>query len=139
MKSNLLIIILAALVLLLGASFVYRFLHPPITPLVDDESDKPLVIQLIVSNASGTAGVAKRTMAYLRERGFDVVELETSSDTLKRSSVIDRVGDRASALKVSQTLGMADSLVRTSIDSTMFVRASVVIGTDFPSLAPFKQ
>jgi hypothetical protein len=139
MKSNLLIIALAALVLLLGASFVYRFLHPPITPLVDDASERPLVIQLIVNNASGTPGVAKRTMAYLRERGFDVVELGTSADTLKRSTVIDRVGDRASAVKVAQVLGMADSLVTTTIDSTLFVRASVVIGTDFPSLTPFKQ
>lgn len=139
MKSNLLIVLLLAIVLVLGTSLVVRLLHPPITPTVEDGSERPTVIQLTVINASGVSGVAKRTMSFLRERGFDVVELGTSADTLARTAVVDRVGDRESTVKVARVLGLTEASVRLAKDSTAFVHASVIIGKDYPMLAPFKQ
>lgn len=78
-------------------------------------------------------------MTYLRERGFDVVELSTSSPVQKTSSILDRVGDRPSALRLAGAVGVADSLVVPMIDSMLFVRASVILGADasaLPALAP---
>jgi hypothetical protein len=51
--------------------------------------------------------------------------------------IIDRVGDFASAKKVAKALGIADSLVTTKIDSTLFVRTTIVLGQDYPKLLPF--
>jgi len=55
-------------------------------------------------------------------RNFDVVEVGNFSEILPNTKIIDRVGDFASAKKVAKALGIADSLITTNIDSTLFVR-----------------
>jgi hypothetical protein len=122
-------------VLLFLGSFIWRMLHPPILPYVESEGTER-VIQLDVVNASGINGAGRRALEFFRERGFDVVEISTSSNEIDSSYVVDRVGDRASALKVARVFGIADSLVRTEIDSMLFVHASVVLGKNVPSLQP---
>lgn len=128
----------AAVVLLFLISFVWRMLHPPITPYVESAQTET-VIQLDVVNASGQNGAGRRTMVYLRDRGFDVVELSTAPTTQVQSRVIDRMGDRQSALKVAQVLGIADSMVVSEIDSMLFVRASVVLGKNCTALPVFRD
>jgi hypothetical protein len=127
----------SAVVLLFLGSFVWRLLNPPVSPYVESDTTHQ-VIQMDVVNASGTNGAGRQTMMFLRERGFDVVELSTARQLETHSFVIDRVGDRQSALKVADVLGIADSLVRSDIDSMLFVRASVVLGKDLVTLQPFK-
>jgi len=130
---------LAVVVLALGASFVWRLMHPPVTPFVDAESDgPPVVIQINVVNASGVRGAARRAMEFLRERGFDVVELSTAADTLRHTVVIDRVGDVSSARKVASVIGVEEQRVSSSIDSMLFVHASVVLGADVGALDAFQ-
>ena len=125
-------------VLTLLGFFVWRMIHPPIEPYV--ESDGPrTVIQIEVVNASGVNGAGRRAMNYLRERGFDVVELSTESSNRPRSMIIDRLGDRISALKVAKVVGIADTMVVSEIDSMRFVRASLLIGADLLSLEPFQE
>jgi hypothetical protein len=68
-----------------------------------------------------------------------VVELSTSPVVQATSTVLDRLGDRPSCVKLARVLGIADSLVEPRIDSMLFVRASVVIGKDVSLLAPFRE
>jgi hypothetical protein len=49
------------------------------------------------------------------------------------------MGDFASAKKVAKVFGIADSLIVTEIDSSLFVRTSIVIGQDYPKLPFFNQ
>lgn len=130
--------ILSAVVVVFLGSLIWRMINPPIVPYVDQEGPRA-VIQVTIANHSGTPGVARKTLDYLRERGFDVVELSNGSDTLKKSRVIDRVGDRISALKIAKVLGISDTLVISDIDSMLFVRASVILGSDVKTLSPFSD
>jgi hypothetical protein len=98
------------------------------------------IIQIEVRNASGIPDLARRATAFLRERGFDVVEIGNYPEVgIARSRVIDRVGDRAAALKVARAIGIADEHVLEEISQDYFLDASVVIGLDYETLAPFDQ
>lgn len=131
---------LAAVVLTLLSALVWRILNPPLLPfVVGTEDTVPVVIQCDIVNASGIAGAGRTMMTYLRERGFDVVELSTAPSLQPTSGILDRVGDRPSALRLADAVGIADSLVVPAIDSMLFVRASVVLGVDastLPALSP---
>lgn len=127
---------IALIVAALITSFIIRMFNPPVEPTVD-EGGILTTIQVEVVNGSGVAGAGRTTMKFLRERGFDVVELSTLPSKSSKSMVIDRVGDRISALKVANVLGIADSMVVSDIDSMRFVRSSVVLGTDLEHLDPF--
>ncbi|MGA0833570.1 MAG: LytR C-terminal domain-containing protein [Candidatus Kapaibacteriota bacterium] len=129
----------AGMVVLAGAAiFVWRLLNPPVIPYVETEGPR-MVIQVDVVNASNVSRAGKRVMEFLRERGFDVVELSTATELADSSMVIDRLGDRTSALKVATVLGIADSMVVSNLDSMLFVRASVIVGKDLRSLEPFTE
>lgn len=131
-----LLITLGVVVILAVASLVWRFVNPPVSPLTN-EDDPRSVIQVEVVNASGRPGAGKLVMEFLRLRGFDVVEIGNDTARPRRSSIIDRVGDRTSARKVAQSLGIADSLIITDLDSMRFLQSSIVIGADLDKLEPF--
>lgn len=136
------IFVLLAAVSLMAYFIVRRFfLSPPIdatierTDLLVHQGEQ---IQVNVLNGCGQDGIARRTMDYLRARGFDVVEI-TNFDRMDvaHSFIIDRVGDTLSAAKAAYALGIADSLVTADIDSTLYLRCSVVLGKDYATLRPF--
>lgn len=129
-------IALAVVVLVAVASLVWRFVNPPVSPLTNEE-DPRSVIQVEVVNASGRPGAGRKVMEFLRLRGFDVVEIGNDTVRPRRSVVIDRVGDRTSARKVAQSLGVADSLITTDLDSMRFLQSSIIIGSDLDNLEPF--
>ena len=129
-------IALAVVVLVAVASLVWRFVNPPVSPLTNEE-DPRSVIQVEVVNASGRPGAGRKVMEFLRLRGFDVVEIGNDTARPRRSVVIDRVGDRTSARKVAQSLGVADSLITTDLDSMRFLQSSIIIGSDLDNLEPF--
>ncbi len=131
-----LIAVLGAVVLVFLGSLVWRLINPPVSPLVN-EDDPRSTIQVDVVNASGRQGAGRHTLEFLRERGFDVVEISSASDRPKRSLVIDRMGDKVSARKVANALGIADTLISTDIDSMRFVRATILLGADIDNLEPF--
>lgn len=137
------VIILAGFGLLILMSGVYKTFAPPVNPIIEQTDD--LVregdqIQINLLNGCGDQGVARRTMNYLRTVGFDVVEIENYSRfSVQRSFVIDRVGDSLSAKKTAKALGIADSLCIRRIDSTLYVRCSVVLGKDYFHLHPFQN
>lgn len=123
-------------VAVLLVSFVSRMFNPPVSALVAQDGP-PTVIQVEIVNAAGRPGAGRHTMTFLRERGFDVVDISSGEALQAQSSVIDRLGDRTSALAVAKVLGIADTLVISDIDSMRFIRASVILGADCAQLTPF--
>jgi hypothetical protein len=118
------------------------FLHPPVTAIVPIDKRRTVsdvYIQLNVINASGQQGIAKKTMNYYRERGFDVVEISTADTLSNISYVIDHLSDTISARNVAYAIGLSDSTIKHEYDTTLYLRASVVIGTDYFKLKPFQE
>jgi len=123
------------------SSFINRvIISPPVQAEIDNganTSQNDVVIQVNVLNACGETGLAAKVMEFLRLRGFDVVEIGNYPKKEEKSFVLDRLGDVRSARKVAYAIGVPDSLVVSALDSTLFVRSTVVIGKDFPLLKPF--
>jgi len=95
-------------------------------------------IQVNVVNACGADGMAMKFTEFLRARKFDVPEYSTLKTRESYSRVIDRVGDPISAQKVAYALGIAKERIDTEIDSSLYLRATVIIGDDFRTLRPMK-
>lgn len=135
-------IVIAVLIIIVGGltySFVYRhFILPPVVVYVEPSSKlvPEEVIQLNILNASGQAKMSKKVMDFMRSRGFDVVEIGTYHRVTDTSFVLDRIGDSLSASRVAVALGI--SHIRVAIDSSLFLRNTVVVGTDYKSLRPFQ-
>lgn len=129
-------ITLGVVVIVAVTSLVWRFVNPPVSPLTNEE-DPRSVIQVEVINASGRPGAGRLVMEFLRHRGFDVVEIGNDTARPRRSSVVDRVGDRTSARKLAQSIGIADSLISTDLDSMRFLQSSIILGADLDNLEPF--
>ncbi len=137
-------LIVAALivVVVLGAFFIRRmFLAAPVDASLEHESGFAKQggrIQVSVVNAAGGQNLARRTMDYLRARGFDVVEIGNARDREPRSLIIDRANDSVSARKVAYALGIGDSCIRVQIDSMAFLQVNVVLGEDYARLKPWR-
>ena len=97
-------------------------------------------LQIDVQNGTGVQGLGNQFMEYLRERGFDVVEMGNfSSSDIKTSMVIDRAGNMKNASRVASVLGISDKYVIQQVNKNYFLDATVVIGRDYNELNPFKQ
>ena len=95
------------------------------------------IVQVEVRNASGVPGVARRATLYLRQQGFDVVEVTSSSTTSKQSTVIDRVGDAETARRVAAALGLTEGDVRLEERPDLMLDVTVELGEDHSRLKPF--
>jgi hypothetical protein len=143
MKNIILLSVIGLLTIILivcGISFSFRMMNPPPDPTIAENTMKVTeqeVIQINVLNANGMSGVASSTKNYLRSMGFDVVSVGNYNKVVEKSIIIDRVGDALSARKVAYALGISDSLVIRDVDSTLFVRSSVILGLDYKTLKPF--
>jgi len=131
---------LGVAVLLYG--LVARTLAPPAAPERPSEESELVgtVIQVEVRNGAGIDHLAAQATQYLRDRGFDVVEVgnyETFQQ--ERSVVIDRVGDREAARKVAEALGLPPERVRQEVRRQYYLDASVIIGDDYKQLRPFQN
>lgn len=121
-------------------SFLHRiFISPSVDPYVNagSSSKKKEVIQINVLNACGVDGLASKAKEYLRRRGFDVVETGNYSEVLNKSVICDRVGDLKSADKVAYAMGISNKSIISQVDSSLYIRTSVIIGNDFFELKPF--
>ena len=97
--------------------------------------DQPGQVRVEVLNGAGVGGLARDATYRLRADGFDVVFFG-NADRFghSRSVVIDRVGRPARARAVADALGV-DS-VATSIDSSLMLEVTVVLGGDWPPKPP---
>lgn len=131
---------LGIVTIVLFISFLHRiFISPSVDPYVNKNgsSKKNEAIQINVLNACGVDGLAAKAKEYLRQRGFDVVEIGNYSEVLNHSMVCDRIGDAKSAHKVAYALGISSKSIISQVDSSLYIRASVIIGNDFFDLKPF--
>lgn len=93
------------------------------------------LIQIDVLNGCGVSGAASKTGTYLRKRGFDVVEVRNyKSFEVKKTLVVDRVGNLGQARRVARALGVDETNILQEINYDYYVEVSVVVGKDFPSL-----
>ena len=98
------------------------------------------IIQVEVRNACGVSGLAGDLTQYLREAGFDVVEVgDHSSFDVQQTVVVDRTGDLEAARKVAMALGLPEGRVRQDIQPSYYLDASILIGHDYAILPPFQQ
>ncbi|MGI6370402.1 MAG: LytR C-terminal domain-containing protein [Ignavibacteria bacterium] len=136
-----LILGLSLCVVLMLSSFITRIITPPVETELDLDTQPTneieQVIQVNVLNACGKAGLARNIQNFLMERGYDVVSIGNYDQELDNSIVIDRLGDMSSANKVAYALGVDETSITSGIDSTMFVRATVIVGKDYLQLKPF--
>ena len=111
----------------------------PVTPQRVMEVQSPATerIRVQVLNATSTRGLARRAMLYLRDRGFDVVEVGTSRRTQDSTVVLDRSRHPEWARMVAKALGGAR--VEARPDSSRYLDVTVILGTAWrPPAEPFR-
>ncbi len=93
------------------------------------------IIQIDVLNGCGISRAASKVTSYLRERGYDVVEMRNyKSFDVSQSLVIDRSGNLETARKVAYALGVKEKNIVQQINHDYYVDVSVVVGKDYGSL-----
>jgi hypothetical protein len=93
-------------------------------------------IRVQVLNATATRGLARRATAFLRDRGFDVVEVATAPEWRDSTLVIDRSDHPEWAELVARALGGAR--VESRPDSSRYLDVTVLVGRDWtPPAEPF--
>ena len=103
---------------------------------VDARAPEGVRIKVEVLNATRTTGLGRRATLHLRDRGFDVVETATASDTRDSTLVIDRSGHPVWARLVATALG--GTAVATQPDSSHYVDVTVLVGASWrPPAEPF--
>lgn len=86
-------------------------------------------IRVQVLNATRTRGLARRATFFLRDRGFDVVELGTTADTSDAVVVLDRSGHPEWAQLVADALG--GGRVESRPDSSRYLDVTVLLGASW--------
>ena len=123
-------------------SLVARSFYPR-TDAVREANPAQLVgdiLQVEVRNGCGVSGLAATATFFLREHGFDVVEVgDHHRFDVERSLVIDRVGDLAAARKVASALGIDETQVQQEIRPDLYLDATVILGMDYSALRPFES
>jgi hypothetical protein len=95
--------------------------------------------QIGILNGCGVDGLASKAKKYMDEKKFDVVEVGNYDSTVKKSFIIDRVGDWDAAVRSAEAFGINDSLIFEMIDSSKYLKNTIVIGMDHKEMKPFKQ
>lgn len=140
MGMNAVLLVLGAVAIVLTYSLVTRALTPRVDPLRESNAAGLVgeIIQVEVRNGCGVSGLAAETTMYLRERGFDVVEVgDYHRFDEPVSRVVDRVGDLESARKVAAALGIPEDHVEQDIGPEYYLDATVILGRDYEELRPF--
>jgi hypothetical protein len=126
----------AAVVLAAGGGAAAVVARPTPTARPDAIAPPGVRIRVQVLNATATRGLARRATAFLRDRGFDVVELATAPQPRDSTLVIHRSGNTAWAQLVARALGGAR--VESRPDSSRYLDVTVLVGRDWaPPANPF--
>ena len=142
---NVALVGVALLVLVLLYGLLTRTITPRTTPTRDavltlGEEPGSDPIQVEVRNAAGADGIARQTTAFLRRRGFDVVEVGNATDAREQSVVVVRAGTEAYAQRVAAALALpADRVENSGPVADYDPDVSVYLGADYATLAPFRD
>lgn len=103
---------------------------------------KKSVITVEVLNACGVQGLANEITQYLRDRGFDVVNVGNYQGgfDLDQTFVFDRVSlSYENAQKVAEVLGVGKSQVQPQLDDSLQLMVTVLIGKDYKKLKVYDK
>lgn len=93
-------------------------------------------VRVQVLNATPTRGLARRATLFLRDQGFDVVEVATAPASRESTLVIDRSRHPDWARLVARALGGVQ--VESRPDSSRYLDVTVLLGHDWtPPSEPF--
>ena len=93
-------------------------------------------VRVQVLNATKTRGLARRAMMYLRDQGFDVVEVGTTAAARDTTLVLDRSRHPEWARSVASSLGQAR--VESRPDTSRYLDVTVLVGSSWrPPALPF--
>ncbi len=93
-------------------------------------------VRVQVLNATAKRGLARRATSFLRDRGFDVVDVGTAREALDSTLVLARSGNPAWAELVAGALGGARVELRP--DSSRYLDVTVLVGANWaPPAEPF--
>ncbi len=98
-----------------------------------------LSIQINILNATGENRIGARFRDYLKQKGFDVVDMGNYKTELEKSMVLDLCGDISKAKRVADALGVSQRNVVTQLDKTKFIDATILIGKDYTELKPYTE
>jgi hypothetical protein len=129
------ILFLTALILVIVTSMVFRF-----TMRSEKYQDnvKMAYTRVEVLNGCGVDNLAYKVSLYLREKGFDVVEIANVKETkVERTIIIERIDK---GMKNARVLGKAIrcSNMTTMIDSTLLLEVTLILGEDYGKYFPRK-
>lgn len=142
--ATIILMLALATVLAFAGSFVFGLKRSTdVVPPAEDTAStgQPAVTgdkraRVEVLNGAGRSGLARDATDQLRDAGFDVVQFGNAGRIEAKSQVLDRVGKLDLAREIAASLGITD--VRTAVDSTRYVDASVILGSDWPPKPPEK-
>ena len=83
-------------------------------------------IRVQVVNATTTRGLARRATRWLRDRGFDVVDVGTTREMRDSSVILDRSGHADWAARAARAMGGAR--VESRPDSSRYLDLTVLVG-----------
>ena len=107
-------------------------------PLTDSTANAPAAtrVRVQVVNATTVRGLARRATRYLRDRGYDVVEVGTTGQRRDATLVLDRSGHREWAARVARAMGGAP--VEARPDTSRYLDVTVLVGRSWrPPAEPF--
>jgi hypothetical protein len=111
----------------------------PTLPAADDTLARPPAgarVRVQVVNATTVRGLGRRATFYLRDRGFDVVEVGTTRDRRDSTLVLDRSGHPEWARRAAHAMGGAP--VEARPDSSRYLDVTVLVGRNWrPPAEPF--
>jgi len=123
---------LALLVAALVISWAYAMLHPPGDPqhgLTTAGTPERRVVRVHVLNGSGEGGIGSRVASFLRQGGFQVVEVRNADRSDYHATlVVARRADLLSARAVARYLG-GPPVIRQAWSSDL-ADVTVVLGSD---------
>jgi hypothetical protein len=133
---NGLIVVLVVLTCYLSYAFISNaYFSGASAPADTSGSLSAKLIQLDVINGCGVKNVGAKFTDYLRNHGFDVVELKNYRPSrIPQTLVIDRVGNLEAARRVAAALGVDSECIIQQLNPDYFVDVSVLIGDDFATL-----
>lgn len=92
-------------------------------------------IKVEVLNATKVRGLARKATMFLRDRGFDVVSVGTTSEQRAKTLVLDRSGNAEWATLVARAFG---ATTESRPDSSRYLDVTVLVGADWrPPPLPF--
>ena len=135
---NIIIFFLLVLIVFLSYSAYLKIIHKTSQTELDQNVEVASeIIQMDVLNGCGISGVADRYTDFLRAHNFDVVQIGNYiSFEVDETFVIDRIGNKANALKVAEAIGIENVKVIQQLNDNYFLDVSLVIGKDYYKLIP---